>query len=771
MWKTWILECQRKLPDMPNYDFLNLSPTEFEELSRDLLQKHLGVYLESFTQGRDDGIDLRYSRDKENTLIVQCKRYKEYSDLKSNLKKEAKKVAKLKFARYILTTSVGLTPANKDDIVAIFGGLIQDTADIIGKDEMNGLLGKHPDIEKQHYKLWLSSTAVIERILHSDVTGRSDFELEEIQRTICLYVQNKSNSEAVRLLNEYNYAIISGIPGIGKTTLAKMLCYQYVSEGYELIVISGDINEAEKLLKRDAKQVFYYDDFLGTNFLEVGLVKNEEKRLIRFIEVINRSRTKKLILTTREYILNQARIKYEILTSTKLDVSKCIIDLSKYTKRVKAQILYNHLFFFDVPMAYIDSLLNKKRYFHIINHPNYNPRAIEFMTQNIVAVAPEDYFDYFIGNLNNPSRIWEHSFEHQITGISKYVLYSLLLFGGSTTLEALEESFISLVEVDKAKYSLDLTPHSFKTALRELEDTFIRTNTDKQEEVIVSFQNPSVQDFLVNYIQENLKHVSTFIKGVPYFNQLIKTYNPVDELMENKINLTDDLVGLLTETIINKFEMKSFELNYSMSRGNSTTIYLKYSLDDIDKLFEISEMYDLDKNKFLKIFVAGKFRHAVMDSSNIYNTGGYLKLIEKCKDDLSEHLEKVIERYIDSMSDMSDIDLLEQLKDMLPDQVETTIVKMGKDTLISHIEDIIESEIESYEEFDEGLKDDLESKIRSINDRYDINEDKFEDLLEEKLRECGVYGDPDPIEDYGGSRGSGESDDSYIENMFNSLKG
>ncbi len=37
---------------MPNYDFLNLSPPEFEDLSRDLLQQHFKVVIESFTAGK-----------------------------------------------------------------------------------------------------------------------------------------------------------------------------------------------------------------------------------------------------------------------------------------------------------------------------------------------------------------------------------------------------------------------------------------------------------------------------------------------------------------------------------------------------------------------------------------------------------------------------------------------------------------------------------------------------------------------------------------------
>jgi len=44
---------------MNNYDFLTLSPNEFENLTRDLLQKKLGVFIETFTTGKDGGIDLR----------------------------------------------------------------------------------------------------------------------------------------------------------------------------------------------------------------------------------------------------------------------------------------------------------------------------------------------------------------------------------------------------------------------------------------------------------------------------------------------------------------------------------------------------------------------------------------------------------------------------------------------------------------------------------------------------------------------------------------
>ena len=64
---------------MPEYNFLNLSPFDFENLTRDVLQEHYDIDLESFTTGRDEGIDLMYSKEKNSKLIVQSKRYDNYN--------------------------------------------------------------------------------------------------------------------------------------------------------------------------------------------------------------------------------------------------------------------------------------------------------------------------------------------------------------------------------------------------------------------------------------------------------------------------------------------------------------------------------------------------------------------------------------------------------------------------------------------------------------------------------------------------------------------
>ena len=241
---------------MNEYDFLILQPNEFENLTRDLLQKREDVFIESFTIGRDGGIDLRFSSLKgQKQVIIQAKRYKDYAKLKSVLKAEVAKVRKLNPDRYILSTSVGLTPENKTEIMTMFSPYIKATKDILGKNDLNNLLGKYSEVEKQYYKLWLGSTAVLDDILNKRINNWSEMTLEEARKDVSLYVMNDSFERALTILKENRYVIISGIPGIGKTTLSRMLAYQILAKDYDEFIKVNSMDDASQKLQKGKKQV------------------------------------------------------------------------------------------------------------------------------------------------------------------------------------------------------------------------------------------------------------------------------------------------------------------------------------------------------------------------------------------------------------------------------------------------------------------------------------------------------------------------------------
>ncbi len=149
-----------------NYDFSALSSFDFEELVRDLLQAKTGQQYETFKRGRDQGIDIRLLT-LDNCSVIQCKHYtrSKYSNLKSSLKEEVKKLGKLSVDSYSVVTSLPLSRKNKKEILDIMSPFIKLERDILGQEDLNNLLGQFPEIEKQHYKLWLYSTSILQRVL------------------------------------------------------------------------------------------------------------------------------------------------------------------------------------------------------------------------------------------------------------------------------------------------------------------------------------------------------------------------------------------------------------------------------------------------------------------------------------------------------------------------------------------------------------------------------------------------------------------------------
>lgn len=508
---------------MPDYDFRSLSPIDFEILVRDLLQEELKLRFESFKAGKDKGIDFRYCPNVDKSTIVQCKHYAESSfdvffrQLQNN---EIEKVINLKPTRYILATSLGLTPSQKDSIKSLFEPFIIKMEDILGREDINNLLGKFPKIEKRTFKLWFNSMPIFEEILHGRVKNISRDALEKIRLHARYYVQNESFHEALQIIEKHHFCIIAGIPGIGKTILSEMLCLYYLDQGYEMVKITGDISESRVLDHTTLKRIYYYDDFLGQTSLAEKFNKNEDQSLIDFIFTIRQSKLSKLILTTREYILNQARLVYEKIARERFEGETCVIDLSKYTRMNRAKILFNHIYFSDLPKAYKEALHNKRSYLQIIDHQNYNPRIIDLMTQfhRIGHISPSVYFDDFMEHLENPLEIWRHPFEEQLSRQARHVLLVMVTLPEELFLEDLQEAFLSFHAHQAKEYNFETTPDDFVRAIKEVEGNFL-SSEKAESNTIIRFHNPSVRDFLEKYLSVNEHVLHALIKSSTFFDQ------------------------------------------------------------------------------------------------------------------------------------------------------------------------------------------------------------------------------------------------------------
>jgi hypothetical protein len=511
---------------MPEYDFRTLSSYDFEILARDLLQAEFQTRVESFRQGRDQGIDLRFAESPRGGFIAQCKHFggSGLAKLASHLaSSERAKVERLSPPRYLLVTSVSLTPANKQELLGILQPYCHGPHDIFGKEDLNNLLGRHPEVERQHFKLWLSSTTVLDRLLHSQIYTQTELALDEIQEKMCRYVENESFREALTILDELHYCVICGIPGIGKTMLADMLLVSLIGSGYEAIKVASSVDEALHVFKKGKPQVFYYDDFLGqTSLHEQKLAKNEDQQLLMLLDRVRHSDKHRFLLTTREYILNQAKSHYERLDTSRFDVRRCTVTLDKYTLRNRCRILFNHLYFSRLPHRYIDALLDSGAHRAIVRHRNFSPRTVEQMTVVLSDLPPTaEYGREFLKNLDQPLRLWDHAYSRQLSEPAQVLLLVLGTMDSEVLLRDAERAFAAVYPSPHNDLPA-LRANVFTSALKELDGTFVTSSKDTKGTIVLAFQNPSIRDFVEHKLRLDGATARSMLRRAVFFDQVLR---------------------------------------------------------------------------------------------------------------------------------------------------------------------------------------------------------------------------------------------------------
>lgn len=733
---------------MKNYDFLILQHNEFECLARDLLQKKERIFIESFTIGKDGGIDLRFAPIKGKKAIVQAKRYRTYSELLSNLKKEVSKVAAMSLDRYIVCTSVGLTPGNKDEIKQLFHPHIISTEDIIGRDDLNNLLGLYPEIEKQYYKLWLGSTDVLDSLINNRINNWSEFRLEKIREDIYKYVMNDSFGKAVEILDNHRYVIISGIPGIGKSTLANMLVYKYLADGYEeFVYITGNIDDILQKYQKGKKQIFMFDDFLGSTVFEKG-EQGFDSKLLSIIETISKSSDKLFVLTTREYILSQAKEEYEKLSLSNIDISKCTIDFKDYNKAIRAKILYNHLAGADIPLEYLHEIISQKRYKQIVDHQNFNPRIIETIVNQRLweQVHVNEFFPKIMEMFNKPVVVWDFPFR-KLDSYARYALLVLRTLGGSVLLDDWKEAFISFLQNNFYLLHMTFDEDKWNSALKVLSDCFICIDMYGGSHK-VSFHNPSVPEFLETHLKDRKEMQKMLLSGAIYEEQTYTLFNDshLNDMSESDIvDMCDRCLSshktakLLPQYAVNGHGLKpqpnrirfltELATKHKNVLGRLNYVESALTLADLKTEHMFNIIHNLATNIDLsKTDISAKdiIDHMIASVKWLYHYPDMLKFIEmhdkisEYSDRLAEDIEDIVLNseldYCRRISDIEDIEgHLKRVIDFLPD----------KD--FSDLYEAIEAkrkELKNQEE-DDSENDSLIPEIQN----NDISESELEELF------------------------------------------
>lgn len=596
------------------YNINSLNDVEFEYLCQDIMQKKLKTTLHRFAAGKDGGIDLTDSATKKN-IVVQVKHYiKSTPDkLKRDLKKEIDKVKGFNPKQYYICFSKEVSPMFKEEIFNYFSDYMESDNNIITGTEIVDFLEdtSNSDILFKHYKLWLSSSAVLSKIQNQDVVIDSEMYLDDIETEAKLFVQTQSFNTCLDCIEQTRKLFILGEPGIGKSILTKMIALKYLSVGYKIYcVYNNSIQSLKKSISRDptAKELIVLDDSLGQYYF--NMQESRENELISLLKYIGAHQNKAIVLNSRVTIFNESK-------SRSLELSKLIdnkglkvhtINIDNVSMLEKAKILYNHFYFCGIPKEYFDVIKADKQYLKIIKHPNYNPRIIEHITSNkYIEDTPVDHYGKAIlDTLDNPEAVWSDEYNRKLQNIDRILL---------NTLFSLTDT---LIEVDALKYcfefrlenmsSIDTTIDHFSHAIKRLNKAFIKIIDNKGKKIGVV--NPSVNDFLNNQIsqnavelkaiQENIVHIDQISKllgdkSTEFIAEEVKTKN----ILKYYFNDRDKMLCLIASQICKE---EIFDISYKPYLDELLSTNFKNSYISIFILSNAEVIHNLFSQRFIKFY-------------------------------------------------------------------------------------------------------------------------------------------------------------------------
>lgn len=609
------------------FNYHALDDVEFEILCKDIMQEMLNVQLRVFAKGQDGGVDLT-DNVKTYNIVVQVKHYlnSTYQNLRNALKKELKKVEKLKPKQYFICCSKELTAQNIEEIYTMFSNYMASDKNIITLKEVDAFLQEDKNIQvvRRNFKLWLSSTNILSEVFNQNIFIDCETLLEDIKAESQYFVQTNTVNECLDILEKQRALILIGAPGVGKTITSKMLALYLAERGYRIrYTTNGDITDIKRAISLDKslKEVILLDDCLGQCYFKLS--DTQENELLSLIKYIKLYENKIIILNSRVTIFNEAKNHSPEFCSFIQNnrIKLRIIDIDNITSVEKARIFYNHLRVNQIPKEHYLAVRNNRNYMAIVSHPNYNPRIIEYVTSPIQyrSVKPENYYEYIILNLNNPKDVWKNEFDRRLNFIDRIfmnILYSLT--ENMVDSEILKECFFSRL---KQEVSVDFTIDNFDSTLMRLNKSLVKL-IDNKGRLMISVLNPSINDYLKSIFFDNHIELANIRKSILYFIQLQRCYreNEFKDILKRKVldgsilSLNDNqtIIKALTIYLVCKFmvcnnryvELIFNHLNFIKS-NNLIGNYEFTKYEAVSKLFEepICTFYKIPNKIYDPIFI------------------------------------------------------------------------------------------------------------------------------------------------------------------------
>ena len=187
-------------------------------------------------------------------------------------------------------------------------------------------------------------------------------------------------------------------------------------------------------------------------------------------------------------MLRQAQDTREPLRRAAFDLRTCVVRLADYDRLSRARIVYNHLYFSDLPRAVVRDYASGEAFWTALDHSNFSPRVVEQVLRRPHTTA-SGLAAELQQALDRPVELWGPSFEHGLSDLAREFLLTLVTFPPDGVARTALLAACAL-------QAPSLPTHQ---AFRALEGTWVRLSGSSTR-MIVAFADPSCRDYVLAYL-------------------------------------------------------------------------------------------------------------------------------------------------------------------------------------------------------------------------------------------------------------------------------
>lgn len=489
------------------YSFQQLAIT----IAKEVFGQTVGSFLPTNDAGRDGCFTGIWKKNKhesvEGTYVFQCKftnkvnRRLKPSDVDDEFTKVKKLVDKGVCDFYILFTNNGVSGRTEELLAKRFSGIGVKYFKIFDNEWIVQTIKENSRLRILVPRVY--GLGDLTKILDARVYDQGKELLASLKDEFGKFVITSSYRRAAKAINQHGFVLLIGGPASGKTTIASSLAMAAMDLWKSMTM---KLRNADEVVQRwdpdEPGQFFWIDDAFGVTRYESSLVQRWNLAMPHVKAMIKKN--VRIIMTSRDYIYEEARKELKVGAFPLLNESKVVIDVLKLTDEEKRQILYNHI-----------KMGDQHREFKTAIKPFLEMAATstQFLPETARRLGTRLHTktlhlsDYYVKDFVIRQREF---FIDLLHNLDKHLIAALALIYMND--ERLSSPLDLSSEELKSVEQLDSTKGKCVTALHAMRNNLVQL-IDGEDESYWKFKHPTIGDAFSDYIKESPELIEIYIRG------------------------------------------------------------------------------------------------------------------------------------------------------------------------------------------------------------------------------------------------------------------